>query len=90
MIRAASTSRRWPVKPKKSRDRIQPMTDRDIEAPALLVFRQHGRSSSYFARGRAETLRDEGAHAGAETWEKIAAIVEEWERDEPGPGESVN
>ena len=46
----------------------------DIQRTALVVFQQHGRSSSYYARGRAETLRDEGAHTGAETWERIAVI----------------
>jgi hypothetical protein len=57
------------------------VSDRDIEATALIVFREHGRSASYYARGRAETLRDEGARTGAETWDGIAAICEQWERE---------
>jgi hypothetical protein len=65
------------------------ISDRDIQATVLLVFKQHGRSSPYFARGRAETLRDEGAQAGAETWDKIAALCEEWERERE-PGEGIN
>jgi hypothetical protein len=60
-------------------------SDRDIQATALIVFKQHGRSASYFARGRAETLRDKGARAGAETSDRIAALCEQWERErEPG------
>ena len=66
------------------------ISERDIQATALLVFKQHGCSSSYYARGRTETLRDEGAHTGAETSEKIAALVEEWERVDSKPGEVVN
>jgi hypothetical protein len=64
-------------------------SDRDIRATALQVFLRHGRSASYYARGQAETLRDEGAHAGAETWEKIAALCETWER-EIEPGDCLN
>jgi hypothetical protein len=63
-------------------------SNRDIQATALIVFRQHGGSSSYYARGRAETLLDEGAHTGAETWEKIAVLCEEWERERK-PGEFI-
>lgn len=65
-------------------------SERDVRAAALIVFCQHGRSASYYARGRAHDLRDEGAHAGAETWEKIAALCEEWERADPKPDEKIN
>jgi hypothetical protein len=65
-------------------------SDRDIQATALIVFRHHGRSSSYYARGRAESLRAEGAHTGAETWEKIAKLCEEWERSDRNPEEALN
>jgi hypothetical protein len=51
----------------------------DIQRTALVVFKQHGR--------RAETLRDEGAHRGADTWAQIAALCEEWERADPKPRE---
>ncbi len=66
------------------------ISDRDLRATALIVFRQHGRSSSYYARGRAETLRDEGAHIGAATWDKIATICEEWERGDRNLDEALN
>lgn len=64
-------------------------SDRDIQATALIVFQRHGGSSSYYARGRAETLRDEGAHTGAEVWDRIAKLCEEWERDRK-PDEGIN
>lgn len=68
-----------------ARARIMP-SDRDIQATALIVFREHGRSA--YARGRAETLRDEGARTDADTWDRIAAICEQWERERE-PGDSI-
>jgi hypothetical protein len=66
------------------------ISDHDLKATALIVFKRHGRSSSYYARARAESLREEGAHTGAETWDKIAAIVAEWERAERTSDEGLN
>ena len=45
------------------------------------MFRRCVRSAPYLARGKAETVSEAGSHAGAETWDRIAAIREKWERE---------
>jgi hypothetical protein len=65
------------------------ISDRDILATALLVIEQHGPSALYYAKGRIEELRDQGAFTGAAVWEKVAAAVEEIQRTR-GPKEPIN
>ena len=58
-------------------------SDRDIQATALLVIKQHGASAGYFAASRADELTDQGAHAGARTWRRIVAEIERLQSLEP-------
>lgn len=59
------------------------ISDRDIQATALLCIRQHGQSAAYFAAGRADELLDEGAIEGAKTWRRILAEIERMQAMEP-------
>lgn len=62
---------------------------RDILATAKLVIEQHGASALYFANGRIAELREQGAHTGAEVWQRVAGAIEEMQR-ERRTGEPVN
>ena len=59
------------------------ISDRDIQATARLVIRQHGGSAGYFAASRADQLADQGAYEGARTWRRIVAEVERLQAMEP-------
>ena len=60
------------------------MTDRDIQARALLCIKQHGASAAYFAAGRADELLDAGALTGTATWRRILAVIERLQKMELG------
>jgi hypothetical protein len=55
---------------------------------ALLCIKLHGPNALYYAKGRIEELRDQGA-AGAAMWVKVAAVLEEMQR-ERRPEDAVN
>lgn len=59
------------------------ISDRDIQAAALLVIKQHGASAGYFAASRADALADQGAHAGGRTWRRMLAEIERLQAIEP-------
>ena len=59
------------------------ISDRDIQATALFVIKQHGGSAGYFAASRADELTDQGAHAGARTWRRVLAEIEWLQSLEP-------
>lgn len=54
-----------------------PVSDRDIDATALQVIRQHGASAAYYAASRADELLAAGDLEGARTWRRILAAVEQ-------------
>lgn len=62
------------------------VSDRDIQATALLTIKQHGRSAGYYAASMADQLEEKGAHEGAATWRKVLAEIERLQAMEPeGP-----
>jgi hypothetical protein len=60
------------------------ISERDIQATALLCIRQHGASAAYYAAGRADELLEEGALTGAAVWRRIVAEIERLQVMEPG------
>jgi hypothetical protein len=61
----------------------------DIYRAAKLLIDKHGDEAAVYAAGRADLLLEEGDSAGAATWRRIMAAVEEMQRGR-GPGEAVN
>ena len=59
------------------------VSDRDIQATALLVIKQHGGSAGYFAASRADQLAEQCAHAGGRTWRRVLAEIERLQAMEP-------
>ena len=59
------------------------VSDRDIQATALLCIRQHGLSAAYYAASRADELLEQGATTGAATWRQILAEIERLQSLEP-------
>lgn len=58
-------------------------SDRDIDATAKLVMRQHGESAAYFAAGRADELLEAGDSIGSAVWRRILQAVERLQNQEP-------
>jgi hypothetical protein len=63
------------------------VSDRDIQATALLVIKEHGGRAGYFAASRADQLAGQGAYAGAQTWRRILAEIERLQAMEPATTE---
>ena len=59
------------------------VSDRDINATALIVIRQHGGSAAYFAAGRADELLDGGDAEGAALWRRILKAIERLQAQGP-------
>lgn len=60
------------------------VSNRDIQATALLVIKRHRGSAGYIAASRADELAAQGAHTGARTWRRILAEIERLQAVEPG------
>lgn len=63
--------------------------DSDIFQAAKLVIDNHGEDASLYTAARTAVLAGEGDVEGAAIWRRIAAAVEELQR-ERRPGELVN
>jgi hypothetical protein len=62
------------------------VSDRDINATALIVIRRHGGSAGYFAARRADALLSAGDLEGATVWRRVLNAIEELLATEPkGP-----
>jgi hypothetical protein len=59
------------------------VSDRDIQATALLTIKQHGASAAYFAAGRADELLEAGAYEGARVWREVLNKIEKIQALEP-------
>jgi hypothetical protein len=55
-------------------------SDLDIYRAAKLLIDKHGDEAALYAAGRADLLLEEGDAAGAATWHRIVAAVEELQR----------
>jgi hypothetical protein len=59
------------------------VSERDVDATARLVIRQHGGSASYFAAGRADELLDAGDSEGAVVWRRVLVAIKRLQLQEP-------
>ena len=59
------------------------VSDRDIQATALLTIKQHGASAAYYAAGRADELIEAGAHDSARVWREVLKEIERIQAMEP-------
>ncbi len=66
-----------------------PVSDIDIMRTAHIVIKQHGASAAYFAAGRADDFLEADDLDGAGTWRRILAAIEDLQREERKPGETV-
>ena len=66
------------------------ISDSDIQATACSCSSSTGAHRPTMPEAASSPLREQAAHTGAETWEKIAALVEEWQREERIPHEGLN
>ena len=66
------------------------VTDIDIWRVANLLIKRHGADAGTIAAQRADELLAKGDHEGGLVWKRILAAIEEWHRDQPPEGESVN
>ena len=59
------------------------VSDRDIQATAMLTIKQHGASAGYYAAGRADELLEAGAFEGARVWREVLKEIERIQAMEP-------
>ena len=62
-------------------------SDLDVYRSAKLFIEQHGDEAAIQAAYQADAMLDKGDLDGAAVWRRIVAVINELQREEPGPGE---
>jgi hypothetical protein len=67
-----------------------PIADLDIWRAANLMLKQHGEDAAIVAAQRADKLLASGDIEGEIVWKRIVAAINELQRREREPGETLN